>query len=375
MIIMALDHTREFFHSDSFIFSASDLSRTNAPLFFTRWITHFCAPVFMLLAGTSAFLMGRRRSKGELSLFLFTRGIWLMLVDLIVMNFVLSFDIGFHAIFFNVIWALGLCMVLLSVLIYLPVNVILVISLIMVFGHNLLDKVIVAGNDAPAFLWAILHKQAFFQYGSKSILVVYPIIPWVAVMAIGYCIGSLYSDRFTPARRKRILLIAGITASLLFIGVRALNVYGDPFPWKTQDSAGFTLLSFLNVTKYPPSLLFLLMSLGPALIFLAIMENAGGKLVKIISVYGRVPFFFFVAHITLIHILALIAAQLSPGYSWHDMILKQSFLDTSHLRGYGFSLPVVYLIWIFVFVSLYPLCRWYDNYRSRHKEKKWLSYF
>jgi uncharacterized membrane protein len=374
MIIMALDHTREFFHRDAFMFSATDLSQTNAPLFFTRWITHFCAPVFMFLAGTSAYLMGRRRSKKELSMFLLTRGIWLVFVDLVIMNFVLSFDAAFHVFFFNVIWALGLCMIFLALLIYLPVRIILVVGLMLVFGHNLLDSVNINGNGAAAFVWAILHKQAFFQYGTKSMLVVYPILPWVGVMAIGYCLGTLYTERFTPPKRKRILLMSGCMAVLLFVALRFLNIYGDPSHWKTQDSAGFSFLSFLNVSKYPPSLLFLLMTLGPALLFLAVTENMTGKLANIISVYGRVPFFYFVMHITLIHLLALVAAQLTPGYSWTDMILKQSFLDTSHLKGYGLSLGATYLVWLLVVISMYPLCRWFDSYKMKHKEKRWLSY-
>ncbi|HEY0666616.1 MAG TPA: heparan-alpha-glucosaminide N-acetyltransferase domain-containing protein [Sphingobacteriaceae bacterium] len=374
MIIMAIDHVRDYFHEDAFLYNATDLSQTNVPLFFTRWITHFCAPVFMFLAGTSAYFMGRKKTKRQLSAFLLTRGLWLLFVDLFIMTFAWNFDINYNVFLVNVIWAFGLSMIILALLVNFPLRIILLIGLVIVFGHHLLDSVIVEGNNLPAFLWAILHKQALFDFGGKSLFIVYPIIPWVGVMAIGYCLGSLYSDRFDARKRKRILIITGCTAIFLFITLRALNIYGDPSPWSKQSSGTFSFLSFLNTTKYPPSLLFLLMTIGPALLFLAFFENIRGRFVNVISVYGRVPFFYYIMHVFVIHFLALVVTEIMPTYSWKDMILKQSFLNTDHLKGYGFSLGVVYIIWICIVVLLYPLCKWYDTYKQNNKQNKWLSY-
>ena len=373
MIIMALDHVRDYFHADSMIFDPTDLSQTNPLLFFTRWITHFCAPVFMFLAGTSAFLVGERKSKKQLSIFLLTRGLWLMFLEVTVVN--LGWFLNFHFPFIPliVIWALGISMIVLSVLIHLPKKLILLIGLLIIAGHNLLDNLHVPGTGLKAFIWAELHEPRRFLLDGHIIVTGYPVLPWIGVMAIGYCFGNFYKKDFDRRKRKKILTIIGIGAILLFIFIRAINIYGDPNHWSFQNSFSFTFLSFLNTTKYPPSLLFILMTLGPAVLFLAFIERPVKGLGKAILHIGRVPMFFYLVHIYFIHLLAMLAAQLS-GYKWTDMLLDKWPWLEPQLKGYGFSLSITYLVWFAVIICIYPLCKWYDNYKRQNKEKWWLSY-
>lgn len=374
MIIMALDHVRDYLYFGSFYFDPTDLSKTNAPLFFTRWITHFCAPVFMLLAGTSAFLSSQRKSKKELSAFLVKRGLWLVLLEMVIVNFGWNFNITFPVILFITIWALGISMIVLAGLIYLPKPLILLFCMVMVAGHNLLDNVHVSGNTLPAFGWALLHEQQFFTWHNRLYLVGYPLIPWLGVMPLGYLMGAWYAAGYDAAKRKKNLLITGFSAIALFITLRMINVYGDPYQWSVQKNPLFTLLSFIRVTKYPPSLLYLLITLGPSLVFLAISESWKGKLSQIISVYGRVPMFYYLIHIYVIHIIALVASIFTSGQHWQIWILHDPIWFTDGLRGYGFSFITMYVVWIGVVVLMYPLCKRYDAYKQRHKEKWWLSY-
>ena len=269
MIIMALDHVRDYFHADAYLYGPLDLDKASVALFFTRWITHFCAPIFMFLAGTSAFLIGQKKTKKELSLFLLKRGLWLIFLELTLIVFGWNFDITFTNIYFIVIWALGVSMIILAGLIYLPNKLILLIGILLVAGHNLLDNIHVAGNNLPAFGWALLHDQNFFNWNGRNILVGYPILPWIGIMALGYCIGNLYTPGYGARKRKKTLLIIGSSAILLFVLIRLINEYGDPSHWSLQSSVVYTFLSFIKVTKYPPSLLYALMTLGPALLFLA----------------------------------------------------------------------------------------------------------
>ena len=373
MIIMALDHTRDYFHGDSFRFDPTDLTQTNIILFFTRWITNFCAPVFMFLSGTSAFLVGERKGKKELSRFLITRGLWLMLLELTIVNFSWFFDTHFTSIYLVVIWALGLCMIILSALIHLPLKFIFLIGILIVAGHNLLDNIHVDGNSFKAFLWAELHEQRRFSVGNHTVGTGYPILAWIGIMSLGYCFGSLYKKGFPVAKRKRLLLITGCSAILLFILLRAINNYGDPHPWAQQPAFSFTILSFINVTKYPPSLFYALLMLGPAILFLAIAEKRTPRFLKPVIHIGRVPMFFYLLHIYLLHLIALFAAPLA-GHAWTDMLLTNWPWLQPQLKGYGFSLGIVYLVWITVILLLYPLCKWYDKYKTSHKEKWWLSY-
>jgi uncharacterized membrane protein len=373
MIIMALDHVRDYFHADAFLYDPLDLQKTSVLLFFTRWITHFCAPVFVFLAGTSAFFVGQRKTKKELSVFLFTRGIWLILLELTVLSFGWSFNAHFPMLALIVIWALGVSMIALSLLVHLPIKIILIIGIVLVAGHNLLDGVHAPGTGIKSIFWAILHEPAIFNLEGKNLFVGYPIIPWIGLMALGYCFGQLYAPLFTPEKRKRILILLGAGAILLFVVLRFPNIYGDAAEWSRQSSPVYSFLSFINTTKYPPSLLYVLMTIGPALLFLAFTERPLNKFGKIVSVYGRVPFFYYLLHIYIIHVAAMLAAEFS-NHDWRDMIISGWVNFDPQLRGYGFDLWVVYAIWIILVVALFPLCRWYDKYKATHRHNKFLSY-
>src|SRR5450432_3020173 len=319
MIIMALDHTRDYFHQYSYYHNPADLTYTSPAIFFTRWITHFCAPVFIFLAGTSAFLSGQKKTRQQLSAFLFKRGLWLMFLEITLVGFGWFFNPHFSLFALQVIWVLGLCMVLMAALIYLPQKILFAFGIILVFGHNLLDGVHVPGNTIAAFGWSELHEFEAFSFHNLIIVSAYPVIPWVGVMALGYCFGNLYTSSVDAAKRKRMLLLMGSTGIVLFILLRFSNVYGDPNKWSVHSSAIFSLLSFLNLNKYPPSLLYLLMTLSPALIILALAEKAPAGISRIISTYGRVPLFYYLVHIYILHLLAMLVAGLT-GFGWQNMI-------------------------------------------------------
>ncbi|WP_184541918.1 DUF1624 domain-containing protein [Mucilaginibacter sp. FT3.2] len=374
MIIMALDHVRDYLYSGSFLFDPLDLDKTSGILFFTRWITHFCAPIFMLLAGTSAFLIGQKKSKKDLSVFLVKRGLWLVFLEMVVVNFGWNFNITFPMFLFITIWALGISMIVLAALIHLPKKLILVLCIVVIFGHNLLDNVHVQGNNLAGFGWAFLHDQRPFFWHHEIFLLGYPIIPLVAIMPLGYCLGQLYVTGYAVEKRKKTLLIIGASAIVLFIALRFSNIYGDPVKWSVQKNAFFTFLSFIKVNKYPPSLLYVLMTLGAAFLFLAFTEKVQNAVVKVVSVYGRVPMFYYLIHIYIIHLIALVTSALTPGQNWKIWILDQPIWFTTTLKGYGFSLPVAYLVWALIVIGLYPLCKRYDAYKQTHKEKWWLSY-
>ena len=374
MIIMALDHVRDYFHGAAFTDDPLNLNTTTPFLYFTRWITHFCAPLFMFLSGTSAFLVGTRKGRKALSMFLLTRGIWLIFLELTVINFAWFFNIHFSVVFTGVIWALGASMIALAGLVYLPVWVTLVVSLLMVFGHDLLDTVSVTGNNLPAYLWALLHQQNIFQFKGYTVFAAYPIIPWIGVMALGYCLGTIFKKEIDADKRKRILLSLGFSAIILFALLRYMNVYGDPSRWSPQQTTLYSFLSFMKVSKYPPSLLYVLITIGPGLLFLAVSEKWRSWLAEQIKVIGRVPMFYYLVHLYLIHISAMIATSFC-GHQWSDMTSLNTWVSFEpKLQGYGFSLGVVYAVWAFLIIVLYFLCKWYDRYKMIHKEKWWLSY-
>jgi uncharacterized membrane protein len=374
MIIMALDHVRDYFHQSAFLFSPTDLSRTSIPLFFTRWITHFCAPVFVFLAGISAFLYGSKKSKAALSVYLFTRGLWLVFAELFIITLEWTFNPTYPVFNFQVIWAIGVSMIVLSVLIRFNWRIILVAGLLLIAGHNLLDSIHVPGKGLSSLLWDMLHEDGDFSIGRFTLLIHYPVLPWIGIMATGYYFGSLYSPGYDAKMRKRTLLVLGSGSIILFILLRSLNLYGDPAPWSVQQDPGFTLLSFLNVTKYPPSLLYCLMTLGPAMIFLALAEMPLNAFTKKVTVFGRVPMFYYLAHIFLIHLLAIGGVMIS-GYKASDMILANRVNRMPGLKGYGFDLQTVYLVWFGLIIALYPLCRRFDRYkRANQSSKWWLSY-
>jgi len=374
MIIMALDHVRDYFHYDAFIYSPTDLSKTNVLLFFTRWITHFCAPVFVFLAGISAYLYGVKKGKKELSFFLLTRGIFLLFIELFVLDFFRTFNPSFPYFNLQVIWAIGICMIVLSVIIYLNWYFILLIAVLLIVAHNLLDPIHIPGDNLSAFLWSFLHEVNHFNVGNVTVYVHYPVLPWIGVMAAGYCFGRLYVPDYEADKRKKMLLLMGLGAIVLFIILRSGNWYGDAANWFIQKNLMFSTMSFLNVTKYPPSLLYVLITIGPALIFLSLAEGRLNKLKTNIAIFGRTAMSYYLAHILLIHVFALVGA-LMCGYKLEDMILSTSVNDNEHLKGYGFGLIIVYFIWAGLVLLLFPFCKWFDHYKRTHVATQWwLSY-
>jgi uncharacterized membrane protein len=370
MVIMALDHCRDYFHYSVNFISPTDPIHSTLPIFFTRWITHFCAPAFSFLAGLSAFMVGKRKTPGQLSSFLLKRGLWLVIMELTIITFAWFFDIQFRTIGLMVIWSLGISMIVLAGLIHLPKKLILVFCCLLIFGHNLLDNVHFENN----ILWAIFHEQHFFPLSDHLLfLVAYPLIPWIAVMALGYCFGSFYDPSVDPIKRKKTFNIIGLASIVLFIILRWTNIYGNPIPREAFDTLAQNLIAFLNPAKYPPSLQYLLMTLGATFLFLANSEKLKGRLVDFFSTFGRVPFFYYILHLYLIHLLALLFAQLT-GFGWQVFILPTWMSRVPELKGYGFSLAVVYLIWIAIILMLYPLCKKFDAYKQAHKDKWWLSY-
>jgi uncharacterized membrane protein len=374
IVLMALDHVRDYFHADAFFYDPTDLARTTVAIFFTRWITHYCAPVFVFLAGLAAYLHGCRKSLKELSLFLATRGAWLVFLELFGVSLCRTFNPAYPYFNLQVIWAIGVAMIVMSALIHLDRRLLLVIAVALVVGHNLLDRVHVPGAGVSAFLWSVLHEMGRFELGRTVVWVHYPLLPWIGIMALGYCCGAWYGGQCRPETRRRGLLLAGLLATGLFVLVRAGNVYGDPAPWSPQESGLFSFLAFLNVTKYPPSLLYTLMTLGPALVGLALAEKPSGRLTRWMVTFGKVPLFFYMAHILLIHVVATIAA-VATGYRVSDMVLAGAVNDAAALKGYGFSLSTVYLVWLGVVLALYPCCRWFAAYKTSHQASRWwLSY-
>jgi uncharacterized membrane protein len=368
MILMALDHTRDFFGKPGL--NPTDLATTTIPLFFTRWITHFCAPVFFLLTGTGAYLSLRRKSKPELSWFLFIRGLWLIFLEIVVVRCLgWQFNFDYHLVILNVLWALGWAMITLSALVYLPASVVTVFGVVMIAAHNLLDSV-----DSSNPLWSILHSPGLIvSRPGHSVFVAYALIPWVGVTATGYGLGQIYS--WPSERRKVFLFPLGMALTAAFLVLRGVNVYGDPSPWSTQKSAAFTMLSFLNTNKYPPSLLYLLMTLGPALLFLWAVDAGTPLWVRPALTIGKVPMFYYLLHIPLLHLLAVALCYAKYGQvHWMFESPTPRQFPITPPPGWGYSLPIVYLIWACVVLTLYPLCRWFARLKQRRSDG-WLGYF
>jgi len=406
MMIMLLDHTRDFVHQGALSYDPTDPATTTVPLFFTRWITHYCAPAFVFLSGISIYLQKLNgKTNAELSRFLFTRGLWLIFLEFTIIRFgiVFNLDYGFFGMA-QVIWVIGVSMIVMAVLIYLPARLVGGLGLLMIVLHNLLDRfqlppnIAFGGGDGPVdptfaqSLWIILHQMGIvplFEHG-PVIFVAYPLIPWIGVMAVGFAVGTIYS--WDPQRRRKLLFAIGLATTVLFIAIRFTNLYGDPRPWSTQaefvvnaaanprpgaietptlGEPAFTILSFLNTTKYPPSLLFLLMTLGPSLIVLALTDGIDGRAIwqRIAITFGRVPMFFYILQWFTAHGLAVLfslAAGKSVGY------LFMNFGENGQAAppDYGFSLGITYLAWLTGLIILYPLCYWYGNFKQQNKH--WL---
>ncbi|HUR65770.1 MAG TPA: heparan-alpha-glucosaminide N-acetyltransferase domain-containing protein [Chitinophagaceae bacterium] len=373
MIIMALDHTRDFFHHAAFTEDPLNPATTYPALYFTRWITHFCAPVFVFLSGASAWLQSRKKSKKELSSFLIKRGLWLILMEITIINFSFSFDIHFNQVALQTIWSIGISMVILGLVIWLPFNAILALGLLIVLGHNALDYYEKANPNGLSTGYHILHQPGFFNFKNNfHLLVMYPFLSWTGLMLMGYCFGKLLYTTQGPGQKK-ILLGLGIGITLFFILLRFLDIYGDPDVINGTGKPIDSLYSFLDTRKYPPSLLYTTMTIGPALLFMAFFPRNRSRIGKMIAVYGRVPFFYYIIHFYLIHLISM-GFFLARGHSFKDGLNNQVMTPNFLKPGEGVNLWWVYLVWASVVISLYPLCKWYDNYKTSHKDKWWLSY-
>ena len=358
MIVMALDHTRDFFAAGGF--NARDV--TEPALFLTRWITHFCAPTFVFLAGISAFLYGTERKTSDVSRYLFTRGCWLVLIEFTVVRFGWTFSFKMDYRVIQVIFVIGASMIVLAVLVHLPRWAIATVGLALIAGHNLFDGIKAEQLGAAAPVWHLLHQPGAIDLtrGFK-LFVLYPLIPWIGVMAAGYALGPVF--RLERETRVRQLFVIGALVTVGFVFLRATNLYGDPAPWTVQNGVVATVLSFINCEKYPPSLLFLAMTLGPALMLVAALDGAQGIVAGWITIFGRVPLFYYIAHIYLLHASAILFAWITIG--------SAVFATTYKADGFGFGLAGIYTVWLAVVILLYPLCYWFAAIKRRRAEWWW----
>lgn len=367
IVLMALDHVREFLQREQF--DPLDLAQTSAVLFLTRWVTHFCAPVFVFLAGTGAALaLQAGRSRNEMARFLFVRGLWLVVLELTVVRFGWYFNLNYASSVAQVIWAIGWSMVLLAPAIYLPATVVGAIGVGLVAFHNLLAGLAAASLSRWSDLWHVALSPGPITLAGLRLYVAYPVLPWAGVMFASFGARELY--RRPPANRRLALVCLGTVLTLLFIGLRALNRFGDPEPWSPQPTALGSLLSFLNCEKYPPSLLFVLMTLGPALVLLGVCDRPPGRVGRFLIVFGRVPLFFYLVHIPVTHLLALLItyAQQRTLPAW-----LFSFPPGHAGPGGGVPLPAVFLIWVAVVALHYPLCVWFWHLK-RDRRAGWMRY-
>src|SRR5262245_29821968 len=375
IVIMALDHVRDFFFAGALQDPTTDPNVT-AVMFATRWITHFCAPVFVLLAGTSAGLMASRKTSSEVGRLLFTRDVWLIFVEMFIVATASTFSPwgiaelgGLIVLPMQVIWAIGLSMVVLAGLQRFGRTACLTMGLVIVSAHNLLDPIWPATQllDQQWPAWTALHSQMSVHLGPFLLVFIYPVLAWVGVMLLGFGIAGIFE--LPPARRNACLIRAGLALTVAFLLLRAIQIYGDPNPWQLQP-AGMTatIIDFFNTTKYPPSLMFLLMTLGPASVFCGIADRFTGGFKGTLVTYGRAPFAFYVAHVFLIHTFSVLLG-LAQGFKLRQMMNVFLFYP----KGYGVELPGVYLVWALVVVLLYPLCRWISEVKARRKDW-WLSY-
>ena len=380
MVIMALDHVRDYFHISANIDDPLNLATTSPYLYFTRWITHFCAPIFVFLSGTSVYLQCLRKTKKELGVFLLKRGLWLIIAECTLIAFAWTFNPYFNVIPFQVIWAIGISMFLLGLMLLLNFSyrLILVLGIILVAGHNLLDFPEAEPGFKANFWWDLFHHGFFVPYEFAPrhfVMMVYPFPAWTGLMMLGYCAGVWFTPSFNSAKRQKWLIRTGLGLIVFFVLLRYSNSYGDPGDWTTQKNGLYTFFSFMKVQKYPPSLLYLCATIGPALLLLGLLENTRNRVTGWMRIYGRTAFFYYILHLYLIHLLTAIVFFARGTHTMKDAVDSMRQLPFLFvIPGEGFRLPVVYLIWIVVVVALYPLCKWYDRYKTQHKEKWWLSY-
>jgi uncharacterized membrane protein len=367
MVLMAFDHTRDYFYQTGALYDMTNPAHATVPLYASRWISHFCAPTFSFLAGISAFMSGKRKTKAALSGFLLKRGLWLIVMELTIISFAWYLNAHFANFDLAVIWVLGVSMIFLAGVVHLPMNAILILSCLLIFGHNLLDPIHFEGN----IWWSLLHETGSFKItGQQTLNVVYPIIPWVGVMALGYYFGQFYDFSVGSGKRRRLFNLIGAVSLVVFVLLRFTNWYGDPLPWKEYETSAQTVMSFFNVNKYPPSLLYLLVTLSGAFFLLANSEKWRGKLVGLFCVFGRVPFFYYILHLYVIRLFAMFLAELT-GFGWEIMVQQTFDID---LHGFGYNLAIVYLIWAGIILALFPICKWFDKYKQNHRQQWWLSY-
>lgn len=371
MVLMALDHTRDFFHFGALHgHDPLDLRHTTPALFFTRWITHYCAPTFIFLAGLGAFLSGTRgKSRRDLSRFLFRRGLWLVFLELTIVQWLgWTFAFDFHTHFAIVIWAIGWSMIALAALVHLPIAAVTAFGLILILGHNAFDGIKASSLGAFGPLWRILHEGGAVPLGGGHTLGAgYPLVPWIGVMAVGYGFGHVLLRTALP--RRALLLRLGFAVTATFVVLRFSNLYGNPRPWTAQPTALHTLFSFLDCHKYPPSLCYLLMTLGPALILLGLLDRGTPTWLQPLVVFGRVPMFFYLLHLPLLHGMAMLAARLTWGRAdWLYGVTPARPPDNA-----GFGLPATYLAWLAGVALLFFACRWFAEVKRRH-HAAWLSY-
>jgi uncharacterized membrane protein len=361
MVIMALDHTRDFLHTSAYHFSPEDLSKTYGFLFFTRWITHFCAPVFVFLAGVSVRLASAKRpGRADMSRHLIARGLWLIFVEIVVMDVAWTFNFRFQLFVLQVIWVIGWGLILMAGLVWLPERVVAIGAVVVIAGHNLFDRVPLTG------LWPILHRPTVIQMGKTPIFELYPLIPWVAVLVAGYCFAPAF--QMEAERRRRLLIRLGIAMTAAFCVLRAINVYGDPLRWSTQPTLELTIISFFRTMKYPPSLIYLLMTLGPAMLALGLMDRVRVSDNNPLRVFGRVPMFYYLCHFYLIHAVALMLSWLRygrPDYFTHLPGALIGLPDPTFPADWGFRLGFVYLMWAAIVGALYFPCRWWMGVKRR----------
>jgi uncharacterized membrane protein len=319
----------------------------------------------VFLAGTSAFLYGSKKTKPELFKFLFTRGIWLIFLEIVVNNFISFLDFSYSLLNFQVIWAIGFSMMCLSFLIFLPKKVLLAIGILLTVGHNLLDGIATKGDSFQSILWHFLKQKEKFPISDHTILTTYPVLPLIGLMTLGYLFGTFYQRGYQKKLRRKWLLGLGIGVLSLFFILRYANFYGDPYEWSTQNTTTKIILSFFKVSKYPASLLFVCITMGPAMLFLYLFENTKNKVTNFFLVFGRVPLFFYFIYVLVIHLLAVLVLLITAG-DWQHMILTG---DDEFLKDYGYSLPIVYLVWIGVLLFLYPFSKKYMIYKANNKDK------
>ena len=361
MIVMALDHTREYFSAAKF--QPDDLTQTTVALFFTRWVTHICAPVFMFTAGLGAFLwLSRGRTIGELSRFLWKRGLWLVILELTALRFAMYFSLLHGMVLLTILWALGWSMVALGFLVWIPIRPLAAISIAVIALHNLADKVNASQFHGAAWVWNILHQPGIFTVLGSPVLLAYPLAPWIFVMAAGYCFGPIL--QMEAWRRRWWMVRMGCGSIAAFLAIRAINVYGDPVRW-SRKIQGMTVLSFLRITKYPPSLDFLLITLGAALLIQTWLDGCSFSRTNPLIVFGRVPLFYFLLHFFIIHLLTIPFALVRYGTA-------ESVLGGPSDTG-GYELWVVYAVWIGVVAIAYPACLWFSRLKERRGDW-WLSY-